>query len=45
MWEFTIVHKDNSMQEIIFGYDFYDACKRANIDAKMWTVNRRIYVD
>jgi hypothetical protein len=45
MWEFTIIQKYSGAEEVVFGYDFHDACKRANLDAKMWVINRRVYAD
>jgi hypothetical protein len=45
MWEITIQHKYCGMQEVIFGYDFYDACKRANLKPEVWAVIRRVYAD
>ena len=45
MWEFIIIHKYSDIQEIVFGYDFYDACKRANLDSEKWKVLRSDYID
>ena len=45
MWEFTVIHKHCGMETMIFGYDFYDACKRANLDATLWRIHRRVYAD
>ena len=45
MYEFRIVHIHCGMTHAIYGYDFYDACRRWNIDPKPWEVEEVIYCD
>lgn len=45
MYEFYVIHKHCGMTTILYGYDFYDACRRANKDPKVWEVEFVEYVD
>lgn len=45
MYEFHIVHIHCGMRTIIFGYDFYDACKRSHKDPDLWEIILQEYVD
>ena len=45
MYEFCVIHKHCGATTIIYGYDFHDACKRANKDPKIWEVEYMEYID
>jgi hypothetical protein len=45
MYEYEITHIRCGMRAIIFGYDFYDACRRAKTDPKVWKIDSCEYVD
>lgn len=45
MYEFEIYNKTTFEETIIFGYNFADACRRANIKATEWHCVSRVYVD
>lgn len=44
MYEFSI-RNQNKINEIIFGYDYKDACKRAGLNPDEWAVITVVYVD
>lgn len=45
MWEFEIINKTTNERDIIFGYTFSDACRRAKISEKEWDCILETYVD
>ena len=45
MYEFGIAHKHCGMTTIIFGYNFKDACRRANLKEDLWVVEYTEYID
>lgn len=45
MYEYGITHIHCGMRTIIFGYDFYDACRRSKKDPKLWSIDLMEYVD
>lgn len=45
MYEYHIIHRENQQIEIIFGYDYADACRRHHIDPKDWFVQIAEYID
>lgn len=45
MWEFEIVNKKTKETLIIFGYNFYDACKRSKLNSEEWKVTLSTYID
>ena len=45
MFEFGIFNISTNDENIIFGYDFSDACKRANLNAEDWGVTYYEYID
>ena len=45
MYEFHIHHIHNGETTIIFGYDFDDACRRAELDPNLWHIDLQDYVD
>lgn len=44
MWEFEVLLSDQS-REIIFGYNFQDACRRSKINPDEATVLIQEYID
>lgn len=45
MYEYRVIHIHCGKTTIIFGYDFYDACRRAKLDPKLWEIDYQEYVD
>ena len=45
MYEFRLINLTNDNEKIIFGYDYNNACKRANIDPEEWEVYDYEYID
>ncbi len=45
MYEYHIHHIHCGMTTIIFGYNYADACRRWNIDPKLWVVDLQEYID
>lgn len=45
MYEFSIYSKIHKKDDIIFGHDYKDACKRAGLNPEEWFVVTAIYVD
>ena len=45
MREYGLIHIHCGMRKIIFGYDYYDACRRSNTDPKLWEVDYSEYAD
>ena len=45
MYEFGICHIHCGATTVIFGYDFYDACRRAKKDPDLWDVTYMEYAD
>lgn len=45
MYEFCVIHKHFGTTTIIYGYNFYNACKRTNKNPEDWKVEYVEYVD
>jgi hypothetical protein len=45
MYEYTIVHRNTNATEIIFGYNYADACRRCKVDPTLYDVIDYEYVD
>ena len=45
MYEFGVHHRYCGMTTIIFGYDFYDAGRRAKLEVNLWEIDYQEYVD
>jgi hypothetical protein len=45
MYEYHIINRATEETNIIFGYDYNDACKRNRIDPKDWFVQIAEYID
>ena len=45
MYEFGIHHKHCGMTTVVYGYDVYDAFRRAEKDPTVWEVDYMEYVD
>jgi hypothetical protein len=45
MYEYGLTHSYCDMRTIVFGYDFYDACKRHNLNPAEWEIDYSEYVD
>lgn len=45
MYEFHIQHIACNDTDIIFGYDFNDACRRSKFDPEEWQIIMQEYVD
>lgn len=44
MWEYILINDDNE-EEIVFGYSYYDACARSNLNPDEWEVLVKSYID
>jgi hypothetical protein len=45
MYEYGIYNTETKEQNIIFGYTFNDACRRAHLDPDLWDIDYQYYVD
>lgn len=45
MYEYHISHFITKEREIIYGYDFEDACRRAKLNPDVYNIDDMIYVD
>lgn len=45
MYEYGIYNIHTDEEEIIFGYNFADACRRAKLNTDEWEILYREYVD
>lgn len=45
MWEFEIMNVYTEEIFLIYGYDYYDACARNDLDPNEYKVLQREYVD
>lgn len=45
MTEYGIYNNNTNEETIIYGYNFEDACRRANLNPQEWEVIYRVYVD
>ena len=45
MTTYYIQHIHCGMTQMIHGYDFYDACRRAKLDPNLWEVTDYEYED
>ena len=45
MREYGVANKNNEEKTILFGYNFADACRRANTNPDEWEVEYEDYVD
>lgn len=45
MYEYIIVHRQNGMTQVIYGYDYHNACKRWKVNPHDWLVQNAEYVD
>lgn len=44
MYEYIIVHRHCGNTQVIYGYDYIDACRRWGIDPNLWFVQNAEYV-
>ena len=45
MWEFEIQDVTTGEITLIFGYNFYDACRRSKLNPMDWDVLLQTYID
>lgn len=45
MYEYGIYNVTTNEENIIFGYSFENACRRANLNPQKWEVTYQEYVD
>ena len=45
MYEFSIYSRIYKKDDIIFGYDYKDACRRAGLNPDEWFITTVVYAD
>ena len=45
MYEYGVINTKTNKQEVLFGYNLKDACRRANVEAADYEVEYMEYID